>query len=416
MSKSWQSKVIGEFSKLTAGGTPSTKNKEFWSNGSIPWLSSGEVHKKRIHFADNFITEEGLKNSSAKIIPKKTLLVALAGQGKTRGTVAITEIETTTNQSIAGIITRADICDPDYLFFNLDSRYDELRAISGGSGRAGLNLEILSNVEVALPPHPQQKKIASILTSVDEVIENTQKQINKLQNLKKATMNDLLTKGIGHAEFRDSELGRIPKTWEVKPIREFVQDYKGGAALTPSDFTDFGFPVIPKKSVQFGGKIILGINRTFCQKKFAEANETHVVNQQYIIATLRDLVPSGPTIGLMGVLDQDERFMLAQGVYGFRMNERLSKSFLSYLSNTEWYRVIMRRLMVGSTQVHIRTGEFLDTKIPVPSISEQLEISSMIDAYEDLIKSKVNKLDKYTTLKKSLMHGLLAGKNRVEVK
>jgi type I restriction enzyme S subunit len=66
------------------------------------------------------------------------------------------------------------------------------------------------------PPLPEQKKIASILTSVDEVIENTQKQIDKLQDLKKATMNELLTKGIGHTEFKDSELGRIPKSWEVK--------------------------------------------------------------------------------------------------------------------------------------------------------------------------------------------------------
>lgn len=101
MKNNWQSLDLREFSRLTAGGTPSTNKKEYWSNGKIPWLSSGEVHKKRIHNADGYITEEGLKNSAAKIIPKKTLLVALAGQGKTRGAVAITEIETTTNQSIA---------------------------------------------------------------------------------------------------------------------------------------------------------------------------------------------------------------------------------------------------------------------------------------------------------------------------
>ncbi len=71
-------------------------------------------------------------------------------------------------------------------------------------------------MDALIPPLPEQKKIASILTSVDEVIENTQKQIDKLQDLKKATMNELLTKGIGHTEFKDSELGRIPKSWEVK--------------------------------------------------------------------------------------------------------------------------------------------------------------------------------------------------------
>ena len=101
MSEGWQSLIVKEFSRLTAGGTPSTSKMEYWSNGTIPWLSSGEVHKKRIRYVDGYITEDGLKNSAAKLIPIKTLLVALAGQGKTRGTVAITEIETTTNQSIA---------------------------------------------------------------------------------------------------------------------------------------------------------------------------------------------------------------------------------------------------------------------------------------------------------------------------
>ena len=94
------------------------------------------------------------------------------------------------------------------------------------------------------PPLPEQKKIASILTSVDEVIENTQKQIDKLQDLKKATMNELLTKGIGHTEFKDSELGRIPKSWEVilgncKFKRGHTQDIKtqdGGECLVGQGF------------------------------------------------------------------------------------------------------------------------------------------------------------------------------------
>ena len=82
------------------------------------------------------------------------------------------------------------------------------------------SLETLRKI-ILIPPLPEQKKIASILTSVDEVIENTQKQIDKLQDLKKATMNELLTKGIGHTEFKDSELGRIPKSWEVRSLRGF---------------------------------------------------------------------------------------------------------------------------------------------------------------------------------------------------
>ena len=84
---------------------------------------------------------------------------------------------------------------------------------------------IFGEIEILSPPLPEQKKIASILTSVDEVIENTQKQVDKLQDLKKATMNELLTKGIGHTEFKDSELGRIPKRWEVKRLGDVSKIY-----------------------------------------------------------------------------------------------------------------------------------------------------------------------------------------------
>ena len=104
--------------------------------------------------------------------------------------------------------------------------------------------------------------------SVDDVIEKTQAQIDKLQDLKKGMMNELLTKGIGHTEFKDSELGRIPKAWHVSPISKFVLEYKGGAALKPSDFAKSGFSVIPKKAVQFGGKIVLGQDRTYCDVGF----------------------------------------------------------------------------------------------------------------------------------------------------
>ena len=184
---------VKEFSKLSAGGTPSTIKPEYWEGGTIPWLSSGEVNRGRIKHADGNITELGFRNSAARVFPTKTILIALAGQGKTRGTVAITEIETTTNQSIAGLIVDQNKCVPDFLYFNLQSRYEELRSISGGAGRAGLNLQILGDVEVMLPSFAEQQKIVSILTSIDKVIEQTQSQLEQTQALKKSLMQDLLT-------------------------------------------------------------------------------------------------------------------------------------------------------------------------------------------------------------------------------
>ena len=190
----WDYTVLGnmELYELKTGGTPSTENNLFWQNGHIPWFSSGEIHKKTVHYTDNFITDAGYRNSNACIIPKKSTLIALAGQGKTRGSAAITEIELTTNQSVAAIIPKKRI-DPYFLYYYMDSKYENLRAISAGAGRAGLSLKILSQYMVINPIKNEQEKISKLLLNIDELIQKEGKEINKLISLKFGLMNDLLS-------------------------------------------------------------------------------------------------------------------------------------------------------------------------------------------------------------------------------
>ena len=189
----WKRVLLGEIADLTAGGTPSTNMPEYWQ-GDILWMSSGEVNQKYIYSVEGRVSELGLKNSSTKIIPINSVLIALAGQGKTRGTVAINRIELCTNQSIAAVILNQDIAYPDFVFFNLDSRYFELRAMSGGDGgRGGLNLSILKSILIKLPSLPEQQKIATILTTADQEIDNLRAQLNHLKQEKKALMQQLLT-------------------------------------------------------------------------------------------------------------------------------------------------------------------------------------------------------------------------------
>ncbi|KIR01229.1 Type I restriction-modification system, specificity subunit S [Lachnospiraceae bacterium TWA4] len=119
---------------------------------------------------DNKISREGLNNSSAKWIEEGSVLIALAGQGKTRGTAAIARIPLTTNQSIAAIKFNENVY-PDYAFQNLDSRYDELRNISSGDGtRGGLNKKMLSDLEIMLPTLAEQKKIGEYFSNLDNLI------------------------------------------------------------------------------------------------------------------------------------------------------------------------------------------------------------------------------------------------------
>ena len=189
----WEEVLLGSCADLTAGGTPSTKKPEYWG-GEIPWMNSGEVNLKQVFSVEGRITQAGLDNSSTKIIPVNSILIALAGQGKTRGTVAINRIKLCTNQSIAAIMPHQDILDHDFLYFNLDGRYEELRAMStGAGGRGGLNLSILKSIALNMPTFKEQQKIAAVLTTADKEIELLEQQLADLQQEKKALMQVLLT-------------------------------------------------------------------------------------------------------------------------------------------------------------------------------------------------------------------------------
>jgi len=188
----WRKRKIGDFATVKAGGTPSTSVSRYWG-GEIRWMSSGEVHQKRVHEVIGRITESGLRESSAQLLPAGSVLIALAGQGKTRGTVAISEVELSTNQSIAGILPSKDH-DPDYLYYNLDRRYKELRGEStGDGGRGGLNLTIIKALEVPMPEIEEQRAIARILQDADTEIDTLERRLESARNIKQGMMQELLT-------------------------------------------------------------------------------------------------------------------------------------------------------------------------------------------------------------------------------
>ena len=201
--RGWWEVSIGTITDVTAGGTPNTNHSEFWKDGTIPWMRSGEVHKKRVYSVGETITRLGMESSNAKLIPPNSILIALAGQGKTRGTVAINKIELTTNQSIAAIIPDADQVYYEYLFYDLDSRYEELRRLSAGDGgRGGLNLALIKGLSLRLPSIEEQKKVAAILNACDQELALLQQKLAALQQQKKGLMQQLLT---GRVRVRTSE-------------------------------------------------------------------------------------------------------------------------------------------------------------------------------------------------------------------
>ena len=188
----WETKRIGDFTDCTAGGTPSTLISEYWG-GTIRWMNSGELNNKIVPDVEGRITERGLRESSTKIVPPQCVLVGLAGQGKTRGTVAINTVELCTNQSIAAIYPN-DSFVPEYLYYNLDARYEELRGMStGDGGRGGLNLQIILSIMVPFPRVDEQTAIAAVLSDMDAEIAALERRRDKTLVVKQGMMQQLLT-------------------------------------------------------------------------------------------------------------------------------------------------------------------------------------------------------------------------------
>lgn len=161
--------TLGEVTvDIYSGATPSKEKREYWVNGTIPWMSSGEVNLGQVYEVEGRITQLGYDKCSTKMVPEGSVVIALAGQGKTRGTVAILRTSVCTNQSLAALVPQKEIVSGEYLYYYLKTQYAKLREVSAGDGtRGGLNLKMLRAYKVVVPSHKAQDQIVSILDRFD---------------------------------------------------------------------------------------------------------------------------------------------------------------------------------------------------------------------------------------------------------
>jgi len=230
---------LGDIFKTTSGSTPLSSNKSFYDNGTISWLTSGEVSQGKISYTKKFITQKALEKTSVKLLPKHSVVVAM--YGATVGEVGILNIESTTNQAVCGILPNLGKANPFYIYYHLLNRKSELIKFASGSARTNISQKIIQDFEINLPSLQTQTVIANILSSLDDKIELNNTINKELENLAKNIYDYWFVQfdfpGENKRPYKSSggkmkfyhELGReIPADWKIGKISDYVEKYKGG--------------------------------------------------------------------------------------------------------------------------------------------------------------------------------------------
>ena len=407
----WEIKSIDEVATVFAGGTPSRSKPEYYV-GNIPWVKSGEVNARLIYRTEETISEIAVKESSAKWAKSGSVLVAM--YGATAGKVAKLMIDATLNQAVSAINGKHGATDNDFLLYAIESNSRELLNTVQGSGQPNLSGQLIKSLSFPVPPLLEQQKIATILSSVDDVIEKTRAQIDKLKDLKTGMMQELLTKGIGHTEFKDSPVGRIPASWSVVPLDSVVSTMESGwSPQCESNPARSGEWAILKTTAVTWSGFDFRANKKLPEQ--LEPRPAIQVEPHDILITR-----AGPSerVGVVSyVAYVPSRIMLSDKLIRIKANQDQNPQFLSFWLSTEFVRNFFAQRTTGLAQSQTNISQEILKSVPcaIPPLAEQNVISNAIAALERELNLKREILQHKKSLKKSLMQDLLTGKVRVKL-
>jgi type I restriction enzyme S subunit len=369
-SDKWKSNKLSKVAKVTSGGTPNRSEEKYW-NGNIPWVSTSLINFNTIFSSEEYITKKGLENSSAKLFPIGTILLAMYGQGKTRGKVAILGIEASTNQACSAIIPN-DTIHNNYLFQNLIGRYDEIRRLSNEGGQQNLSGSIIKDIPIRFPNLSEQKKIASFLSDVDDKITKLTKKKALLEQYKKGIMQKIFNQEL---RFKDDNGKEFPK-WEVKKLGELLDYEQSTKYIVESTEYDNSF----KTPVLTAGKSFL----------LGYTNETEGVYNKL------------PTI----IFDD---FTMANKYVDFEFKVKSSAMKILQPKTDEvnikfvYEAIQMINYPKGDEHKRFWISEYSKIKIGYPCEKEQTKIANFLSDIDAKIEALNTKIEHSKTFKKGLL-------------
>jgi len=405
--KGWKIGTINDIAQVSSGGTPSRDNDSYWKNGYIPWVTTAEVKFGIINDTEQKITDAGLNNSSAKLFPEDTILMAMYGQGKTRGQVAKLGIKASTNQACAAIQLKSKF-NVDFYYQYLISQYENVRNLANSGGQKNLSGTIIKEIIVPIPPLPEQQKIAKILSTWDKSISTTERLIDNSQQHKKALMQQLLT---GKQRLLDDSGERFSGEWKSKKVSDFFEVGSSKRVLQ-SDWKDEGVPFYRTREL-----VSLAKNEPFRSSIFIDEEYYQKLIDKYGMPVEGDFLVSGVgTLGIIYQVKSNDKFYFKDGnVLWFKKKKEISSSFFKYSFLS---RYIQNQIDMQASVTTVGTYTISNakkTKLLCPSYEEQQKIATVLGNADREIELFQQQLADLQQEKKALMQQLLTGKRRVLV-
>jgi len=386
---SWTTKKIDEIAIVTSGGTPSRNVAKYW-NGHIPWVTTSLVNFNIISNAEEFITQEGVDNSSAKLFPKNTILMAMYGQGITRGKVAILNIEATTNQACAAIKLK-DGLNTHFVFQNLMNRYEEIRDLSNEGGQKNLSAGIIKDILISFPSKLEQTKIASFLSSVDEKIAQLTQKHELLSEYKQGMMQKIFSQQIRFKARDGSEFGE----WIKVRLKDILISYRLGGNYSNSEFKT-SYPLIKMGNLSRGS-----INLD----KIEYIPNDEKIDKEDLIKTNDLFFNTRNTLDLVDkvAIWKDE---LPQAYYNSNLMrlEFENNIFMNYLFNEQSTLEKLKSIASGTTSVAaIYTKDLLKINLEIPCLEEQTKIANFLSVIDQKIEVVAQQIEQAKQWKKGLL-------------
>lgn len=392
--KVWESKQIGEIAEVVGGGTPKTEIIDYW-DGEIKWFTPSEIGKTKYVFdSDRHITEKGLKNSSAKLLPKDALLLSSRA---TVGEISIALTECSTNQGFQSLITKSNV-DNDFIYYLISTIKNEFLRRSSGSTFLEINKNEIKRMPINIPELSEQKKISNLFSAIDNKIEMLEKKCEYYQDFKKYLMQRIFSSSDDKLRFDFND------EWRIRILNE-ITFYQEGQGVRNYQYTKEGV-----KLLNVGNFVNNALELDNTDKYIS--NEEAYGKYKHFLVDEGDLL-----IACSGIKAEyfDEKIAFAENKHlPLCMNtstmrfksldeNTLNLRYLKYYFQTQSFKKQVFQVMTGSAQFNFGPTHLKYFKIPIPCLDEQIKIYQMFESIDIKILNIYREIMKVKEFKKGLL-------------